>query len=73
MTFGGVCRGLVTDTIDPSAKGRVMVQIPGVGTAWAPICLPFGGQSGPTAIGGTVVVAFESGDPRRPIVLGRLA
>lgn len=73
MTFGGVCRGIVTGMGDPSGKGRVMVHVPGAGSAWAPVCIPFGAQGGDIAPGGTVVVAFEGGDPARPIVLGRLA
>lgn len=61
---------------DPTNGGRVQVQIPMIaaGTAtWAPVCLPTGGNAGAIPIGANVVVAFEGGDPSRPIVLGRLA
>lgn len=74
MSFNGVCLGVVVGSADPLGKGRVMVQVPGVGAAgWAPVCQPFGTRGGTIATGGTVVVAFEHGDPQRPIVLGRLA
>lgn len=75
MSFNGVYIGVVVGAMDPQGKGRVMVQVPGVGpaTGWAPVCQPFGSKGGAAATGATVVVAFEQGDPQRPIVLGRLA
>ncbi len=73
MSINGVCIGVVVGSLDPQNKGRVMVQVPGVGAAgWAPVCQPLGGSSGGAVVGGKVVVAFEHGDPQRPIVLGRL-
>lgn len=67
--INGVMQGVVTDTIDPMRKSRVRLRLPslpGASTSWAPSCV-----SG-LKPGDTIVVAFENGDPDRPIVLGRV-
>lgn len=63
----GVYLGVVTGGGDPTGQGRLQVSVPsiGVGPAWARVCLGAAGR-----IGGNAVVAFEAGDPARPIVLG---
>ena len=74
MPLMGVYRGMVTDAADPQRSGRVRVQVPSIGMSseWAPVCLPPGSGAGAFVVGSTVVVAFENGDQRFPIVLGRL-
>jgi uncharacterized protein involved in type VI secretion and phage assembly len=70
----GVVRGFITDTADPGGQGRVQVQLPalaGSGGAWASVCRPLGAAGGASGgVGGEVWVAFENGDPDRPVVLG---
>jgi len=76
MHLNGLYRGVVVDNQDPTASNRVKVQVPELGsnTAWAMVCLPFGGQqAGIVGAGTQVVLGFERGDPSRPIVLGRIA
>jgi uncharacterized protein involved in type VI secretion and phage assembly len=75
--ISGVVRGIVSDTGDPSGGGRAFVRLPalhGSGGAWAPVCRAFGGPSAGGTLagpGGAVWVAFEDGDPDRPVILGR--
>lgn len=67
--INGVMQGVVTDTVDPMRKSRVRLRLPslpGASTSWAPSCV-----TGLKA-GDTIVVAFENGDPDKPIVLGRV-
>jgi phage baseplate assembly protein V len=75
----GVYRGKVTATDDPDQLGRVRVTVSGVRgseRAWAHVATLAAGPNRGTwfipEIGDEVVVAFEAGDPRRPIVLGSL-
>jgi phage baseplate assembly protein V len=75
----GVYRGTVRATDDPDQLGRVRVAVTGVGgseRAWAPVATLAAGPNRGTWFvpesGDEVVVAFEAGDARRPIVLGSL-
>jgi phage baseplate assembly protein V len=75
----GVYRGKVTATDDPEQLGRVRVAVTGIsGTerAWAPVATLAAGPNRGTWFvpesGDEVVVAFEAGDARRPIVIGSL-
>lgn len=77
--------GIVTNAKDPEKLGRVKVKLPTLGTTrdgvdvesfWARIAtLGAGPQRGVVMmpqVDDEVVVAFESGDLRRPVVLGSL-
>jgi hypothetical protein len=72
--FYGIYRALVMDNFDPAGRGRVRVLVPEVDpevqTGWAPV---IGVEASPPTfdIGTEVVVAFDAGDARLPIVLGR--
>ena len=79
----GVFTARVTDIADPQAQGRVKVMLPDVGEAgdasrevWARLATLMdrhhrGSQLMPD-INDEVLVAFEAGDPQRPIIIGRL-
>ena len=76
----GLVVGEVTNINDPNRSGRVKVRFPGLDTqnesGWARIVSQGGGSSrGNVAIplvGDEVLVGFEHGDPRQPVVLGGL-
>jgi uncharacterized protein involved in type VI secretion and phage assembly len=72
--------GVVTDNKDPDSLGRVKVKFPGlsdeVASTWARM-LTLGGGSARGAVfapevNDEVLVGFELGDTRRPVVLGGL-
>jgi hypothetical protein len=70
----GLYRATVIDNADPLVQQRLLVQIPevtGDQSMWAAACLPASGTEEVPAIGAGVWVAFESGDPSRPVWLGR--
>ena len=76
----GVVVGVVTQNEDPEALGRVRVKYPALGDQtegwWARISSPSAGEGRglmmmPIA-GDEVLLAFEHGDVRRPIVIGSL-
>lgn len=79
----GVCVALVTDIKDPDNQGRVKVTLPwapdaggGRYEAWARLATLFAGNSRGSwfipDVDDEVLIAFDSGDPRRPFVLGGL-
>jgi uncharacterized protein involved in type VI secretion and phage assembly len=75
-----VATARVVENADPDGEGRVMIELAedhGAGTKlWArTTTLMAGPERGtwfPPDVGDEVLVAFESGDPRRPYVLGSL-
>lgn len=77
-TYYGKYRGLVINNIDPLQTGRLMVQVPDVSnvlpSTWALPCVPFAGiQAGMfvvPAIGSTVWIEFEQGNPDYPVWVG---
>jgi hypothetical protein len=79
MAFPGLYRGTVINAVDPLARGRLQVTVPGVGgntPMWAERCAPLGapaGGRGGGAVGGQVWVMFEQGDPAFPVVIGTRA
>src|SRR5262245_7852128 len=75
----GLVRAVVVDVQDPDAKGRIKVKFPWLPRdveTWARVSLPLGGtRTGLLTlpeIGDEVVIGFEHGDVRNPIVLGFL-
>ena len=70
--------GVVTNNNDPEARGRVRVKYPSLSdseeSAWAPVVTPSSGnQRGFLMLpqpDEEVIVGFEHGDARRPIVIG---
>ncbi|MDA8070009.1 MAG: VgrG-related protein [Actinomycetota bacterium] len=80
VSHAGLTVGQVTNINDPANKGRVKVQFPGLSgneeSAWARIAVLGGGvQRGNVFIpevDDEVLVAFEGGDTRAPVVIGGL-
>lgn len=76
----GVYPAIVTDLVDPDAKGRIQVKFPSFGRAgdtvraWATLLTPYADQDQGLEIlpevDSQVVVAFEAGDPARPYIVG---
>ncbi len=72
--------GLVSDLNDEDNLGKVKVKFPVYGdtieSAWARVATPMGGTNGGMyfmpEVNDEVLVAFEHGDPNRPIVIGSL-
>jgi hypothetical protein len=68
----GVYRGIVTNNIDPLGQSRVQTEIAdaaGALSLWAVPCRPAESTTVP-AVGASVWVAFEAGDPARPVWMG---
>jgi uncharacterized protein involved in type VI secretion and phage assembly len=78
-TWNGIVPALVVDHNDPKKMGRIKVQFfwqqEGV-THWARTTSPHAGKDRGfmfmPEVGDEVAVAFEDGDPERPVVLGSL-
>jgi uncharacterized protein involved in type VI secretion and phage assembly len=76
----GAAVGIVTNVQDPEGHGRVQVEFPGLGSAgdaqWARVVRTSTGVSRESffvpQVSDKVLVVFESGDPRLPIVIGSL-
>lgn len=76
----GVVVGIVTDNDDPERLGRVKLRFPSMSadyeSHWARVAAPGNGASRGTVatpeVNDEVLVAFESGNPRRPFVVGGL-
>jgi len=75
----GKYRGIVSDTADPDAIGRLKAQVPevfgpDVVTPWATPCTPYAGPGvglhAVPPVGAGVWIEFEAGDPSRPIWSG---
>jgi phage protein D len=79
-SHAGLVVGEVTNINDPNQTGRVKVRYPGLSStdesAWARLLAVGGGKSRGNVfipeVGDEVLVGFESGDPRQPVVLGGL-
>jgi len=72
----GIYRATVVENADSLMQRRLRVQLPGVSggeAVWALGCVPLGGSDEIPGIGDGVWVGFESGDPSRPVWLGRAA
>ena len=74
----GLTRAIVTQNEDPEGLGRVQVRYPSMASDtngdWACIVVPFvekrAGAITLPDVGDEVVVGFEQGDMRLPLVLG---
>jgi len=69
--FYGVYRGVVTNNVDPTSQSRVQALVTAVGNQaqWALRCGPLGATALP-AVGASVWIAFEAGDPSLPVWIG---
>jgi phage baseplate assembly protein gpV len=80
FSHDGLVTGVVTDTKDPDTRGRVRVMFVGVTdtdtSAWARVATQGAGDNRGFVVmpevGDEVLVGFEHGDTRRPVVLGGL-
>ncbi|HET9059774.1 MAG TPA: phage baseplate assembly protein V, partial [Acidimicrobiales bacterium] len=76
----GLVVGEVTNINDPNKAGRAKVRYPGLDQStesnWARILVPGGGNSRGSVsipeVGDEVLIGFEHGDPRQPVVMGGL-
>jgi phage protein D len=78
--IGGLMVAIVTDNVDPDDLGRVKLKFPAFDTNyesfWARVALPGAGPDSGLVflpeVNDEVLVGFESGDIRRPYVVGGL-
>lgn len=79
--YFGVYPAVVTDNIDPDGNGRILVRLPWLSKdtsfeVWARLATLMAGNNRGTwfvpDVDDEVLVAFESGDPRAPCVIGSL-
>ena len=76
--YFGKYRGTCLGSDDPEQRGRILVEVPGLGgvrvSGWAMPCVPYAGHAaGFVALpedGSQVWVEFERGDPAHPIWVG---
>jgi uncharacterized protein involved in type VI secretion and phage assembly len=75
--FFGKYRGMVTNHLDPTGRGRIEVLVPAVmgeQPVWALACAPYAGDNMGVYMvpepGSGVWVEFEAGDPSYPIWVG---
>src|SRR5262245_31955279 len=76
----GVVSGIVTNNQDPDKRGRVKLKFPWLSDTdeswWARIVSPMAGKERGVyflpEVNDEVLVAFEHGDPRFPLVIGAL-
>ncbi|MDA8300436.1 MAG: VgrG-related protein [Actinomycetota bacterium] len=76
----GLVVGEVTSINDPNQTGRVKVRFPGLDatqeSAWGRVLSPGAGDNRGSVVlpevGDEVLVGFEQGDPRQPVILGGL-
>lgn len=76
----GLYPALVSDLVDPDARGRIKVRFPSFGadgaqvSAWATLLTPYAdddqGLQILPEVDSQVVVGFEAGDPARPYIVG---
>lgn len=67
MALYRVYIGAVVNNVGPGAKGRVKVNVQGR-QLWAVHTLTTSGVQ----VSSALIVAFEAGDPERPVVLGKI-
>jgi len=73
--INGAVFGVVVDVRDPLQQRRLRIRLPSIGPeseSWARVASGFGAHWTGPGVGDQVVVVFEHGDLRRPVVIGGL-